>query len=108
MVSGARSAIGLIDFQLERKRRRQSALLSLLRGHRMKALLRRMLDETQFLSERGVRSLSKVHKSNRIIFGCAAALTKFPIWPAESNSRLFGGNFKLARTGLDADQLPVY
>src|SRR5436190_7269552 len=37
-------------------------LLSLLRGHRMKCLLRRMLDETEFLSEYGVRSLSKVHE----------------------------------------------
>ena len=31
-------------------------LLSLLRGHRMKCLLRRMLDEQEFLSEFGVRS----------------------------------------------------
>ena len=29
-------------------------LLSLLRGHRMKCLLRRMLDETEFLSDYGV------------------------------------------------------
>src|SRR5262245_64016821 len=37
-------------------------LLSLLRGHRMKCLLRRMLDETEFLSDYGVRALSKVHE----------------------------------------------
>ena len=37
-------------------------LLSLLRGHRMKRLLRRMLDETEFLSDYGVRALSKVHE----------------------------------------------
>ncbi len=36
-------------------------LLSLLRGHRMKALLRRMLDETAFLSPYGVRSVSRMH-----------------------------------------------
>ena len=34
-------------------------LLSLLRGHRMKALLKRMLDETGFLSDYGVRAISK-------------------------------------------------
>src|SRR5262249_38522656 len=34
-------------------------LLSLLRGHRMKRLLRRMLDESEFLSPYGVRALSK-------------------------------------------------
>src|SRR5207244_1321578 len=37
-------------------------LLSLLRGHRMKCLLRRMLDETEFLNDYGVRALSKVHE----------------------------------------------
>src|SRR5262249_55250953 len=36
-------------------------LLSLLRGHRMKKLLQRMLDATEFLSDYGVRSLSKCH-----------------------------------------------
>ena len=39
-------------------------LLSLLRGHRMKELLKRMLDETQFLSAQGVRSMSKVHQQH--------------------------------------------
>ena len=34
-------------------------LLSLLRGHRMKCLLRRALDPEQFLSPHGVRSMSK-------------------------------------------------
>ena len=38
-------------------------LLSLLRGHRLKRLLRRMLDEAEFLSEFGIRSLSKVHQA---------------------------------------------
>ena len=33
-------------------------LLSLLRGHRMKKLLQRLLDETEFLSPYGVRALS--------------------------------------------------
>ncbi|NCY00006.1 MAG: glucosidase, partial [Planctomycetia bacterium] len=39
----------------------QRRLLSLLRGHRMKALLRRMLDEEQFLSPHGIRSVSREH-----------------------------------------------
>ena len=36
--------------------RGERRLLSLLRGHRMKCLLRRMLDETEFLSDYGVRA----------------------------------------------------
>ena len=40
---------------------KQRHLLSLLRGHRMKCLLRRMLDETEFLSEFGVRAISRHH-----------------------------------------------
>src|SRR6516165_9100021 len=36
-------------------------LLSLVRGHRMKRILRRMLDESEFLSDYGVRALSRYH-----------------------------------------------
>jgi hypothetical protein len=67
-------------------------LLSLLRGHRVKALLSRMLDETQFLSERGVRSLSKVHAGRPFHFLSDGEAYEVTYWPAESRSRLFGGN----------------
>jgi hypothetical protein len=67
-------------------------LLSLLRGHRMKALLQRMLDESQFLSECGVRSLSKVHEKQPYHFRMCGCAYEVPYWPAESQSRLFGGN----------------
>jgi hypothetical protein len=67
-------------------------LLSLLRGHRMKALLQRMLDETQFLSGLGVRSLSKVHEKQPYRFRMCGSVYDVAYWPAESKSRLFGGN----------------
>ena len=67
-------------------------LLSLLRGHRMKALLRRMLDETEFLSAHGVRALSKVHEREPYRFDANGHTLEVGYWPAESLSGLFGGN----------------
>jgi hypothetical protein len=67
-------------------------LLSLLRGHRMKALLKRMLDETQFLSGQGVRSLSKFHEQYPFRYETGGQTYEVGYWPAESRSGLFGGN----------------
>jgi hypothetical protein len=67
-------------------------LLSLLRGHRMKCLLRRALDETEFLSAYGVRALSKVHEDKPFTLECGGAVHEVRYWPAESQGGLFGGN----------------
>jgi hypothetical protein len=67
-------------------------LLSLLRGHRMKCLLRRMLDETEFLSDYGVRALSKVHEREPYQFRTNGHVQEVGYWPGESLSGLFGGN----------------
>ena len=67
-------------------------LLSLLRGHRMKKLLRRMLDETEFLSDYGVRSLSKQHRDQPYTFQCRGVSLTVSYLPGESDSGIFGGN----------------
>ncbi|HWY31490.1 MAG TPA: hypothetical protein VNX46_12080, partial [Candidatus Acidoferrum sp.] len=67
-------------------------LLSLLRGHRMKCLLRRALDETEFLSDYGVRALSKIHEQKPYQLDCGESLHEVRYWPAESQGGLFGGN----------------
>jgi hypothetical protein len=67
-------------------------LLSLLRGHRMKMLLRRMLDESEFLSDYGVRAVSKHHEANPYVFDCVGQRLSVKYLPAESDSNLFGGN----------------
>jgi hypothetical protein len=67
-------------------------LLSLLRGHRMKRLLKRMLDETEFLSEFGVRALSKVHEEDPYVYRVNGMDLSVNYRPAESDSGLFGGN----------------
>ncbi|MBI5515917.1 MAG: glucosidase [Deltaproteobacteria bacterium] len=68
-------------------------LLSLLRGSRMKALLRRMLDPNEFLSDHGVRALSLHHRDSPYIFeGAAGESWTVSYQPGESTSGLFGGN----------------
>ncbi len=67
-------------------------LLSLLRGHRMKRLLKRMLDETEFLSEYGVRALSKHHQSHPYQFHVDGNTFRVDYQPAESTTEMFGGN----------------
>ena len=71
----------------------QTHLLSLLRGHRMKKLLRRMLDEAEFLSEYGVRSMSRFHQQNPYVFEHSdGANSRVDYEPGESSTSLFGGN----------------
>jgi hypothetical protein len=72
--------------------RGQRRLLSLLRGHRMKRLLSRMLDETEFLSPYGVRALSRVHEQQPYVFRVDGMDLSVRYQPAESDSGLFGGN----------------
>ncbi|HZJ38331.1 MAG TPA: hypothetical protein VFD18_04105, partial [Chthoniobacterales bacterium] len=68
-------------------------LIALTRGHRMKCLLRRMLHPDEFLSEYGVRSLSKFHASHPYVLreeGSAERVVSYE--PGESQSNIFGGN----------------
>ncbi|MEN8177597.1 MAG: glucosidase [Pseudomonadota bacterium] len=67
-------------------------LLSLLRGHRMKCLIRRMLDETEFLSDYGVRSLSRAHQEAPYVFDCMHHPLSVSYQPGESETGVFGGN----------------
>jgi hypothetical protein len=67
-------------------------LLSLLRGHRMKRLLSRMLDGRSFLSDFGVRSLSKYYEEYPYVLERAGHRFEVRYVPGESNSDMFGGN----------------
>src|SRR2546423_4773753 len=58
----------------------------------MRCLLRRMLNETEFLSDYGVRALSKVHEKNPFRLELAEGTYEVAYWPAESENHLFGGN----------------
>ena len=67
-------------------------LLALVRGHRMKRLLARMLDPQEFLSDYGVRSLSKYHADHPYTLPVDGREYSVHYEPAESRSGLFGGN----------------
>lgn len=69
-----------------------SRLLSLLRGHRMTMVLKRMLDETEFLSDYGIRALSKAHKDEPYEFHYHGRVFSVSYKPGESDSGMFGGN----------------
>src|SRR5262249_11117624 len=61
-------------------------LLLLLRGHRMKKLLLRMLDEDEFLSDFGVRGLSRHHRDTPYVLDAAGQRFTVAYSPAESES----------------------
>ncbi|HZZ30251.1 MAG TPA: glucosidase [Pirellulales bacterium] len=67
-------------------------LLAMMRGHRMKRVLARMLHETEFLSDYGVRSLSKWHQDHPIVIQFAGQPYRLDYEPGESEGGLFGGN----------------
>lgn len=67
-------------------------LFSLLRGSRLKKILKRMLDETEFLSDYGIRSLSKIHRENPYTFTSEGQHFSVDYQPGESTVHLFGGN----------------
>jgi hypothetical protein len=67
-------------------------LLALSRGHRMKRVLARMLDETEFLSDHGIRALSRYHLEHPYEVHADGMNYRISYEPAESTSGLFGGN----------------
>jgi hypothetical protein len=58
----------------------------------MKCLLRRMLDPNEFLSDYGVRSMSKFHKENPYVLEVHGEQKVVNYEPAESQTDIFGGN----------------
>ncbi len=67
-------------------------LLALVRGHRMKRLLKRALDPNEFLGDYGVRSLSKAYAQTPYILPLDGMNHSVSYEPGESQTGLFGGN----------------
>jgi hypothetical protein len=67
-------------------------LLATLDETKLRRVLERMLDEDEFLSEHGIRSLSRHHLENPYIYRTDNQEFRVSYEPAESRSGLFGGN----------------
>jgi hypothetical protein len=91
-VLGHRPDLAALVSRWQEPGRGERRLLSLLRGHRMKRLLRRMLDESEFLSDFGVRALSRYHLDHPYSLACHGNTLAVAYRPGESDSSMFGGN----------------
>ena len=86
--------------------RGERRLLSLLRGHRMKQLLRRMLDESEFLSDHGVRALSRAHLDHPYVLRFDGNDLTVRYTPGGIRQPAVRRQFELARIHLVSGQLP--
>jgi len=67
-------------------------LLALASKERLISILEKMLDESEFFSEHGIRSLSKLHKNHPWGMEVNGQRHEVSYWPGESKSGMFGGN----------------
>jgi hypothetical protein len=67
-------------------------LLAIVSQEKLSRILQRMLDETEFLGEYGIRALSRYHADHPYIFHSHGTEFRVNYEPAESTSGLFGGN----------------
>ncbi|CAL1707039.1 unnamed protein product [Somion occarium] len=67
-------------------------LLALASKERLVRILEKMLNEDEFLSEHGIRSLSKVHKEQPWGMDVHGQRYEVNYWPGDSKSGMFGGN----------------
>jgi hypothetical protein len=70
----------------------ERGLLALVNQDRLRRILTRMLDENEFLSAYGIRSLSRYHADHPYVFSVQGQKYQVSYLPAESDSGMFGGN----------------
>lgn len=70
----------------------ERGIMALLNPERLRRVLSTMLDEEEFLSPYGIRSLSKFHQEHPYIFRVNGREYRVDYLPAESNTGMFGGN----------------
>ena len=71
---------------------RRQRLLAIPSHDRLLRVLRYLLDEQEFLSPFGIRSVSRIHREQPYVFRANGEEFRVEYVPGESNSGLFGGN----------------
>lgn len=87
-----RPALAAFVSRTEESGTERGHLLSVLSRQQLTRVLRRVLDEAEFLSPFGVRSLSKAHERMPFVVDLAGEPYSVGYEPGESASGLFGGN----------------
>jgi hypothetical protein len=67
-------------------------LASILDERKLRRVLEKMLDENEFLSEFGIRSLSRHHEKHPFVMNVGGQEYRVGYLPAESDTGMFGGN----------------
>jgi Glycosyl hydrolase family 63 C-terminal domain len=67
-------------------------MLSILNEQKLRRVLSKMLDESEFLSDYGIRALSRYHKDHPYCFYHAGQEYRVDYLPGDSDSGMFGGN----------------
>nr|WP_233222818.1 hypothetical protein [Chroococcidiopsis sp. CCALA 051] len=67
-------------------------LLAIVYRDRLRRILQKMLDETEFLGDYGIRAISRYHAEHPYIFHVNGTQFRVDYEPTESSSGLFGGN----------------
>lgn len=77
---------------MTRRGKGERIILSLVSKDRLVRILEKLLDEDEFLSNYGIRSLSKYHKKHPYSMEVNGQTFKVEYVPGDSDSGLFGGN----------------
>jgi len=67
-------------------------IFALVNPDRLRRMLRRMLDENEFLGPYGIRALSRYHADHPYILNVHGQQFRVDYLPAESNNAMYGGN----------------
>jgi hypothetical protein len=70
----------------------ERGIIALVNPERLRRILAKLLDEAEFLSPYGIRSISRFHARHPYVFHVHGQEYRVDYLPAESNTGMFGGN----------------